>query len=71
MVLAELLSLFVYVVSIVFLKGYFDLKFIVRADFFWKVLIITAVSWLPLHMTKVIKEKIWPPKNRQIQDYNN
>ncbi|OMJ93370.1 hypothetical protein SteCoe_3608 [Stentor coeruleus] len=71
MVLAELLSLFVYVVSIVFLKGYFDLRFIVRADFFWKVLIITAVAWLPLHMTKVIKEKIWPPKNRQIQDYNN
>lgn len=71
MVIAELFSLLIYLISIIFLKGYFDLKFIVRADFFWKVLIITAVSWLPLHMAKVIKEKIWPPKNRQIQDYNS
>ncbi|OMJ71781.1 hypothetical protein SteCoe_29926 [Stentor coeruleus] len=70
MVLAELFSLLIYLISIIFLKSYFDLKFIVRADFFWKVLIITAVSWLPLHMAKVIKEKIWPPKNRQIQNYN-
>ena len=71
MILAEVLSLMVYWISIIWLKSYFDLKFIMRADFFWKVLLITAVSWLPLHLTKIIKEKIWPPKNKQIQERSN
>lgn len=65
---AELLSLTVYWISILLLKNYFNLSFIVRVDFFWKVLIITAVAWLPLHLIKYIKEKIWPPKSKQIQD---
>jgi phospholipid-translocating ATPase len=68
MVLAELFSLCAYFVSILWLKNYFDLKFIVTADFFWKVWIITAVAWLPLHLVKSIKEMVWPPKSKQIQE---
>lgn len=68
MVIAELFSLFVYLISILWLKSYFDLKFIISSDFFWKVLIITIVAWLPLQLTKWIKEMIWPPKYRQIQE---
>ena len=68
MVLAELFSLCAYFVSILWLKNYFDLKFIVTTDFFWKVLIITAVAWLPLHLVKSIKEMVWPPKSKQIQE---
>jgi len=68
MVMAELFSLCVYLISILWLKSYFDLKFIISSDFFWKVLIITIVAWLPLQLTKWIKEMVWPPKYRQIQE---
>jgi phospholipid-translocating ATPase len=68
MVLAELFSLVAYLVSIVWLKSYFDVKMIVTADFFWKVLIITFIAWLPLHLTKMIKETVWPPRSKQIQE---
>ena len=68
MVGAEMVSLTVYWISVLLLKNYFNMNFIIRADFFWKVLIITAVAWLPLHLIKFFKEKIWPPKSKQIQD---
>lgn len=68
MVLAEVFSLAAYSISILWLKNYFDLKFIVTYDFFLKVLIITFVAWLPLHLTKIIKEMVWPPKHKQIQE---
>jgi phospholipid-translocating ATPase len=67
-VIAELSSLAVYWVCIILLKNYFNLRFIIRLDFFWKVLIITTISWLPVYLTKCIKERIWPPKSKQIQD---
>ena len=68
MAFAEIVSLIVYWIFILLLKNYFNVTFIVRADFFLKVLIIFAIAWLPLHFTKIVTEKIWPPKYKQIQD---
>ncbi|XP_021914098.1 probable phospholipid-transporting ATPase IIB isoform X4 [Zootermopsis nevadensis] len=61
MVLAELLSLGLYILSLVVLKDYFDAEFIQTTDFLWKVLVITLVSCLPLYILKFLRKKFSPP----------
>ncbi|KAL1115479.1 hypothetical protein AAG570_007509, partial [Ranatra chinensis] len=61
MVLAELLSLTLYVLSLVILRDYFDASFIQTSDFLWKVLSITLVSCLPLYILKFLRKKFSPP----------
>lgn len=59
--LAELFSLGIYILSLVVLKEYFDTSFIQTKDFFWKVLLITLVSCFPLYVIKFLRKKISPP----------
>ncbi|EER01819.1 conserved hypothetical protein, partial [Perkinsus marinus ATCC 50983] len=47
MIVAELLSIVIYVYSIFILRSNFDLDTIFSIDFLWKVAVITAVSWIP------------------------
>ncbi|KAG5872559.1 hypothetical protein JTB14_033978 [Gonioctena quinquepunctata] len=61
MVLAELFSLGLYVLSLIILQDYFDSEFIRTRDFFWKVLAITLVSCLPLYILKFLRKKFSPP----------
>ncbi|XP_018322977.1 probable phospholipid-transporting ATPase IIB isoform X2 [Agrilus planipennis] len=61
MILAELLSLALYVMSLIILHDYFDSEFIRTFDFFWKVLAITLVSCLPLYILKFLRKKFSPP----------
>ncbi|KAF5305095.1 hypothetical protein FQA39_LY09357 [Lamprigera yunnana] len=61
MVLAELLSLALYVLSLIVLHDYFDSEFIRTPDFFWKVLVITLISCLPLYFLKFLRKKFSPP----------
>ncbi|XP_066990963.2 probable phospholipid-transporting ATPase IIB isoform X3 [Anabrus simplex] len=61
MVLAELLSLGLYILSLVVLKDSFDSNFIQTTDFLWKVLVITLVSCLPLYILKFLRKKFSPP----------
>ncbi|CAH2002034.1 unnamed protein product [Acanthoscelides obtectus] len=61
MVLAELFSLGLYGLSLVVLHDYFDAEFIRTKDFFWKVLVITLVSCLPLYILKILRKKFSPP----------
>lgn len=65
---SEIISFALYAVCILLLKNYFNLQFIITLDFFWKVLLITAVSWCPLHLTKIIKNKICPPRSYRLQN---
>eukprot|EP00127_Corallochytrium_limacisporum_P006178 Clim_evm17s220 gene=Clim_evmTU17s220 len=67
MILAELLSLVIYMISIVFLPTYFDLDFIKTGEFWWKVVVITAISVTPLWIIKVVKNRIDPPAYIKIQ----
>lgn len=48
MIVAELLSIVIYVYSIFILRSNFDLDTIFSIDFLWKVAVITAVSWIPV-----------------------
>ncbi|XP_063921880.1 probable phospholipid-transporting ATPase IIB isoform X1 [Zophobas morio] len=61
MILAELLSLVLYLLSLIVLHDYFDSEFIRTEDFIWKVLVITLVSCLPLYILKFLRKKFSPP----------
>ncbi|XP_044738524.1 probable phospholipid-transporting ATPase IIB isoform X3 [Chrysoperla carnea] len=61
MVLAEIFSLGLYVLSLIVLHDYFDSEFIRTKDFLWKVLLITLVSCLPLYILKFLRKKFSPP----------
>lgn len=65
MILAEILTVFIYGFSLVLLPEYFDItvriiyfvryseQFITTTDFWSRVAVITLVSWLPVHSYKV------------------
>ncbi|XP_011212399.2 probable phospholipid-transporting ATPase IIA isoform X1 [Bactrocera dorsalis] len=61
MVLAELFSLALYLISLAVLHEYFDWEFIWSYDFLWKVSIITLVSCFPLYIIKFLRKKCSPP----------
>ncbi|XP_011500135.1 PREDICTED: probable phospholipid-transporting ATPase IIB isoform X2 [Ceratosolen solmsi marchali] len=61
MVLAEVFSLALYMLSLVVLKDYFDAEFIKTPDFLWKVVVITLVSCMPLYILKLLRKKFSPP----------
>ncbi|XP_033225307.1 probable phospholipid-transporting ATPase IIA isoform X2 [Belonocnema kinseyi] len=61
MIIAEVFSLALYLLSLVVLKDYFDAEFIRTEDFIWKVCVITLVSCLPLYILKFLRKKFSPP----------
>ncbi|EZG55255.1 putative phospholipid-transporting ATPase, partial [Gregarina niphandrodes] len=52
MVVAELASVALYLLSLVCLPEYFDLTFVFTTTFWYKVSAITVLSWLPVHCYK-------------------
>ncbi|KAF2361694.1 P-type ATPase subfamily IV [Trinorchestia longiramus] len=69
MVPAHLLSLLAYGASIIWMH-YFDLTFITSTDFWWKVIVITLVSCLPLYILKFLQRKITPPTYSKLEELN-
>lgn len=61
MVIAEIFSLALYLLSLAVLHEYFDWEFIWSWTFAWKVSIITLVSCLPLYIIKFLRKKFSPP----------
>ncbi|XP_060536480.1 probable phospholipid-transporting ATPase IIB isoform X2 [Cylas formicarius] len=61
MILAELLSLGLYGLSLIVMHDYFDAEFIRTYDFLWKVTVITLISCLPLYILKFLRKKFSPP----------
>lgn len=59
MIVSSVLTFMMYIMSIALLRSYFDTSYITWI-FMAKVLCITLISWLPLHILKVIVEKIDP-----------
>ncbi|KAI8868340.1 phospholipid-translocating P-type ATPase [Ramicandelaber brevisporus] len=60
-VIAEVSSLLLYILSMYVLREYFDLSFILQISFVWKVIAITAISSLPLFIVKFLRRKFAPP----------
>ncbi|KFM59955.1 putative phospholipid-transporting ATPase IIB, partial [Stegodyphus mimosarum] len=60
MILAELFSLVIYLLSLVFMKHFFDSEFIWSLTFLWKVALLTVVSCVPLYILKYLHRKVAP-----------
>jgi len=60
MLLAELISILLYVISLAVLKDFFDPDFITTPVFVLKTLAITAVSCLPLYFIKFLRKRFSP-----------
>ncbi|CAL1295012.1 unnamed protein product [Larinioides sclopetarius] len=61
MVVAELFSLTIYLLSLFFMKQFFDSEFIWTPTFLWKVTLLTVVSCVPLYVLKYLHRKVAPP----------
>ncbi|CDU24228.1 probable NEO1-P-type ATPase, a proposed aminophospholipid translocase [Sporisorium scitamineum] len=61
MLLSEIVTLFFYCVSIVFLPEFFDLGFVLSYRFLWKTAVIVAVSSLPLYAWREVRNRLAPP----------
>jgi len=66
MVVSQVFTVFIYIFSIVTLRQYFDMSYI-TPEFLMKVLIITAICWLPMHLLKKIVEKCDPSAEAKVQ----
>ena len=67
MILSIILTLISYIGSIVFFRNYFDVSAF-TIDFLLKVIVITAICWLPLHLLKKIIEKISPSEEAKVKN---
>lgn len=65
MVTSSVLTFLVYILSIALLREYFDTSYITW-EFMMKVVALTAVSWLPMHIIKVVVYKFDPPEHLKI-----
>jgi phospholipid-translocating ATPase len=65
MVVASVATLFIYVLSIALLPAYFQTSYITW-EFVMKVAMITVASWLPLHITKLIIQRVDPSEFQKI-----
>ncbi|ORY37212.1 phospholipid-translocating P-type ATPase [Rhizoclosmatium globosum] len=68
MIYSEIVTVLVYIGSMWILTTDFDMAFILTWNFVWKVLVITAVSALPLYAMKLVNRKLNPPSYTKIMD---
>jgi len=61
MVAAQIVSIIAYAVSMVVLRTYFDLAFILTGSFAWKTIAVTMACTLPPTLVARIMQKINPP----------
>ncbi|KAK7466492.1 putative aminophospholipid-translocase [Stygiomarasmius scandens] len=66
MIVAELVTLFFYVISIAFLPEFFDLSFVLTVGFVWRVAVIVAISALPLWIIKLIHSRVAPAASSKL-----
>merc|ERR1711981_876571 len=60
MIVAEVTSLAVYLISVILYPAGFDILFMSNWSFVWRVVAITAVSCVPLYILKIIRKKVAP-----------
>ncbi len=67
MIMSVVATIIIYIMSIVFFRNYFDVSAFTM-DFMLKVIVITAICWLPLHLLKKIVEKISPSEESKVKN---
>ncbi|KAG6820583.1 hypothetical protein H0H93_014810 [Arthromyces matolae] len=66
MIISEVVTFFLYVVSIAFLPEYFDTSFVVSLVFAWKLAVLVTISALPLYFIKLIHSRIAPAASTKL-----
>ena len=66
MVVAIVLTVVTYIASIALFRNYFDVSYITM-EFLLKVIVITSICWLPIHLLKKIIEKIDPSEEAKVK----
>jgi phospholipid-translocating ATPase len=61
MILSEIISFLLYILSLVVFHDFFDSDFILSFNYVWKVFLITALSCVPIYIMKFIRNWIAPP----------
>jgi hypothetical protein len=56
----------IYIGSFVLFKNYFDVTYL-TVDFLLRVLLLTAICWLPIHILKVIIGRIDPSEEAKVK----
>ena len=65
--MAEVITAIVYLLSVMTLKNYLDVDFLFSIGFLWRVLVITTVAWIPVHLTKFVVNKIDPADHQKVE----
>jgi phospholipid-translocating ATPase len=63
---AQLLSAGLYVLSMFLLPAYFDLAYILSWEFVWRVLVLTATSFIPVYIAKCTYSRLAPSSASKI-----
>ncbi|KAG0142373.1 hypothetical protein CROQUDRAFT_662613 [Cronartium quercuum f. sp. fusiforme G11] len=69
MIVAEITTFLLYLISMAFLPEYFDLTFVLTVSFLWRVSLITAVSSLPLYIAKALRSYFAPASYAKLRHY--
>jgi len=68
MLVAEIVSVGIYIATIAILPDIFDYTFLMSGSFLWKCFAITAVSCIPLYIIKYLRKKFSPPSYSKLQN---
>ena len=60
-------TMIIYIGSVPFLGGYFELGYVWSWGFVWRVVAISAISLVPVYSLKVLRRTLRPPAYRKIQ----
>ncbi|KAL8941405.1 MAG: hypothetical protein Q9211_001846 [Gyalolechia sp. 1 TL-2023] len=69
MVAGLLGTMAIYIGSVPFLGGYFDLGYVWSWGFAWRVAAISAVSLIPPYSVKMLRRTLKPPSYRKVQGF--
>ncbi|KAI4152959.1 MAG: hypothetical protein L6R39_001706 [Caloplaca ligustica] len=67
MVASLLGTMAIYIGSVPFLGGYFDLAYVWSWGFAWRVAAISAISLIPPYSVKILRRTLRPPSYRKVQ----
>lgn len=67
MIVSILGTMVIYVGSVPFLEGYFDLGYVWSWAFAWRVAAISAISLIPPYCIKILRRTLKPPSYRKVQ----
>lgn len=67
MVISLLGTMAIYIGSVPFLGGYFDLGYVWSWGFAWRVAAISAISLIPPYSVKILRRTLKPPSYRKVQ----